>query len=435
MLLSYLFLFAPIALSLGLLLWITFLASVNPPNFALLMLLYLGTASLLQMVSNFKPGFQFGAISVYPFDVFTFAAIISKKSRHEKMLQQLHSREFARVKFLISALILGVTLGMITWSIIGGIEFGVNSWRESLFTLALFYYFLNKNYTWTVEHLKVILILPGALLAVAIAIRFVFFGVGSSSEVDTLTGTRYIVRASGAEGALLVLLAGIGSFYLLKDRVFLRRLIMITSGVEVILLQHRTVWLCSLVLIIGILFSKSPKNKQTFFKLGYLYFIIIFGFLLWFIGREVNALTESSQNTGTFNWRTKRWQDSMSMTRSFTEWIFGSVFGPNSVTQNFQVASHSEFVTKIEYLGVIGLILTFSLFFILLRYRGSKESLNTLQKIIVGIAFVYSFSYSTPISFFILAPVIFKINLRLGSGATKSFQSSSKFNRVKHVTK
>ncbi len=432
MLLSYLSPLAPAALLLGILYWITFLASVNPPNFALIILLYLGTTAFLQMAFNFEPRFQFGSFSVYPFDVFTLAAIISKKSRDEKRLQPLNSREFARIKFLISALLLGVTLGIITWTLIGGIEFGVNSWRQFLLTLALMYYFLNKNYSWTVEHLKVILILPGALLAVATAIRFVFVGVGSSSEINTLTGMREIDRATSAEGALLVLLAGIGSFYLLKDRVFLRRIIIITSGVEVILLQHRTVWISSLAFIMGILFSKSSEKKRTFLKLGYLLLIVIFGFLIWFISRNINALAESSQNTGTFNWRTKRWKDSLSITRSFMEWIFGAVFGPNSVTQSFQLTSHSEFITKIEYLGIIGLVITFLLFMILLRYRGGEKSLNNLQKIMVGSAFLYSFTYSTPISFFVLVPVIFKINLRSGSGATQSF---SKFNEVNHVTK
>jgi len=431
MLLSYSLLIVPFTLMLGSLLWLTYLASVKPRDFALIILLYLGTNAFLQMVSNFKPGFQFGGISVYPFDMFTFAAIFSNKSRGEKSPHQLNSRELVRVKFLISALALGAILGAIMWTVIGGLEFGVNSWREYLLTLAVMYYFLNKNFSWTVEHLKVILILPGALLAVAVAIRFVFFGIGSSTEINTLTGARYINRAASSEGALLILLAGIGSFYLLKDRVFLRSLILITSGVEVVLLQHRTVWISSLAFVIGILFSKGLKDKQTFLKIGYLYLIVIFGFSLWFISREIHTLTESSQNTGTLNWRTKRWLDSLSVTRSFTDWIFGSVFGPNSVTQNFQITSHSEFITKIEYLGIVGLILTLLMFLVLLRYRGSKENLNILQKIIVGTAFLYSVTYSTPLSFFVLAPVIFKINLRSGSVATQSF---SKLNKVNHVT-
>ncbi len=141
--------------------------------------------------------------------------------------------------------------------------------------------------------------------------------------------------------------------------------------ISIILLQHRTVWVCTMCIFILFLIrgdlSNSSLSKRL--KISSLIFsgVLLLGLMSLFLKEDLlDALTESSSNLQTFLWRYEGWLNLLEGIDSPEKLFFGKSMGSGYmrlITTTMMSSSvvdvnpHNYYLTIVLRLGLIGLFI------------------------------------------------------------------------------
>lgn len=411
-----------------------YLAEKRPNKYLLVVLVYFSITSSTAPMFDFKLGTNLSGFNLYPVDLFTITSLFAATFGSRLAFNEKPQRMSRFPKKIISFYFIGIAVGVVSWSLFYGLKTGVNSWREVLLSISLLNYGVQKRYQWSLKELRVLLIYPGLILAAITLIRFIQIGIGHSNGVDPLTG-EILDRATSALGGFILLIAWLGAFYLLPSNSFYRILIMIFLGVEILLLQQRTVWVATVVASACMMLFRNGDfikfQKRAFRVVG----LSSIFFTVWLASRRIDRIANAANDQNTFDWRTNRWLESLKTTRSAHEWLFGSIFGPSPVTNlsvNTQVHfSHSAYVNQIEYLGLLGLVILFFLLGSSYFNLTKKTPLGNLGRILTISAIIFGITYQVPVVFFVLIPIILNIQFTQEIRGS-SIDSKNPSNKVSH---
>lgn len=151
-----------------------------------------------------------------------------------------------------------------------------------------------------------------------------------------------------------------------------------------LVLQHRTVWVVCLVAIFWMFVSRPIYRRRLSTWLSAL--VVAAAFLALFLLRDSSgelrsSIVESSQNTGTFEWRLEGWKQllaSEQISGPFNR-LFGAPFGSgySRVVGGFitEVSPHSFYVQSLLRLGVLGTLLLGFAFLIAIRSNSASRLL------------------------------------------------------------
>jgi hypothetical protein len=179
-----------------------------------------------------------------------------------------------------------------------------------------------------------------------------------------------------------------------------RVLIVLLLGSMTLLTQNRSVWVASILGAAVWWLAPRMRLRGTSGGLGGLSRTILpslFATVTAVVGSSVAALGQSAGNDGTWLWRVDRWTASMTIPRSWSEWLVGSAFGPTpaSTPNLFLTSAHSTYVDAIEIMGFVGF--TGVLFLIIAAGRAHlPSSIEPLGPIVCVTFLSYGVAYQLP---------------------------------------
>lgn len=291
--------------------------------------------------------------------VVLFAAAVARllRSRRLTVLQRLLIAYSALVLFSLAR-------GIMQF----GLVHTVNSGRTFLVFIAAALYFS------TVEPTGKIIDRLGALWVAAslgLATLSVFRWVANAAGlVGGVFGSGGSLRVVDALGALIIAQGAFISLPYVTDRTrpFLRA-VAPTLLMCVVLLQHRSVWVVTIVGVLLLLYRERSLGPRLLVALGAA--LGVFALLLTLVfGEQADMVTEdladSAQNTGTFEWRVQGWVAMLDPSgpgpSTIEEWSVGQPIGISSerTLPNGRVVSvspHNFYIEVLVRVGIIGLVL------------------------------------------------------------------------------
>jgi hypothetical protein len=182
--------------------------------------------------------------------------------------------------------------------------------------------------------------------------------------------------------------------------------------VFVVLLQHRTVWIVSMVGVVYLLVRERALTPRVLSGLAA--GLIVFSTMTFLIFEPdevavTDQLVASSQSTGTFEWRLEGWRVLLSESgpEGLSESLLGKPFGEGWARRMYggvvDVSPHNFYVESYLRIGILGLGTLLLLYWVALRGPRDKHrvvlqapgqlSHNVLQTV-VGVQLLYYLSYS-----------------------------------------
>lgn len=307
----------------------------------------------------------FGSINVFSDDVFTVMFGVVALLR----VGRVTLRPAARSVGLALTLLVG--LGLVTWVATEGLQAGVNMWRPWLLSIAVFWWAATLPGGWTWIRLQPF-VWAGLFASAFQAYGFSQTGLGSAVTLYS--------RPLFAAAALLMLVAL--SVIVLEPGKWttLRVASAIWLGGAVLVAQHRSVWVCALVMVAvgGLSLIRTNPGNWRGVILGSVIVGAVTLVVLYFVTGQTE-LEESATDTGTLEWRTDQWSALLEIPRSMGEWLVGSVLGPTSVTDptsQFYLpnSAHSMYVEAVGAIGLVGLVFVATMAFMGLTSRGMRLS-------------------------------------------------------------
>ena len=212
---------AAIGLLLGaLLITLVILAAKNPYLFLLILLTYLSLNSSTFPWLNNIPAITFASFNIYPLDLFSAGALLSVATKVNIKNPAINMKRLNQLKFCMKLLLFEIVVGISFWALTYGLQTGINSWRELLYMNIFLMYSLTMHFSWTAAKLRVLMVVPGSLLGIVTAFKFIVSGVGRSNGINPMTGES-LGRATTSLVAYFILVAGLASVYLLKENPYL----------------------------------------------------------------------------------------------------------------------------------------------------------------------------------------------------------------------
>jgi hypothetical protein len=252
-----------------------------------------------------------------------------------------------------------------------------------------------------------------ALCALAL-MRWVSNAVGITGGVF---GSGQSLRVLPSSGALLIAQAAILALPLMGQRS--RRLLRWLTPVFlvfVLILQHRTVWIVTIISVVYLLYRERSLTKNLLGAIGAglaLLAVLTFTVLENHDLEVTESLAESAQNTDTFSWRAAGWRALMrdAGPDGMAEWVVGRpmgvgwdrimIHGPTIVTVG--VSPHNYYLEALLRVGIIGLAAILAVYAMALdgtrrgfpHDRGGDRllSANALH-VVIALHLVYYLSYS-----------------------------------------
>jgi hypothetical protein len=354
----------------------------------------------------FDPGFSsfpnyitvLGGINVYFVDIYAIVALIASVLAIHTNPQKI-SPKIQRFNFNVMFLLVLTVFALYTWTISTSIEISVNFWRPYLLPLALLIYVSRLTNRYSFDDLLSMLIPIDVILLILLYFRVLTSGLG---EVDTNPGAlASTIRALNASGAFFLL-----SFIVLlintNYKITSRKILIIANSIGLILTLQRTMIIAGICVLFYNSIKKSKYGGQTYLA-PILYLIPLIGIFLSYTNIFAGSKFQEAGSTYTLEWRVAHWGERISIPRKFSEWIFGTVLGPNNLTDPafFRLTSHNLFVDVLEFYGVVG-VLIFA-FLIYSRFHGPiLDSKDLIPKELTIVFLIFSFSYTpTPLCFLI----------------------------------
>jgi hypothetical protein len=295
----------------------------------------------------------FSGVSVYPEDLIMVVGAGAVLNR----IGQWKLRRATRMAVIVYILL--VVLGAITWISAFGGQVGANFWRLPMLSVTLLLYATTRSRAWSWDDLRVIIVAPAVVVAVASVAGILLYGFGSnSSAVKVAGGVLYDSRPVSAPGSLLMLM-GLWVALLSAGKWTGRRLLtVVLLGGMVLLTQNRSVWVAAILTVV--VWWLAPRFRPRGGSGGLrglsrtiITFLVASTAAL--VGFSVAPLGQSASDDQTLLWRVARWAESMDIPRSGLEWIVGSALGPTPAAAPGLFPSHSLYVIATEMIGFIGL--------------------------------------------------------------------------------
>jgi hypothetical protein len=365
----------------------------------------------LESTRDFAPsiGMNFGGISAYPDDLFMVLCASAALVR----IRQWRLRGITIMAALVFSVLVG--LGVISWIWTFGLQRGVNSWRSEMLIVAVLLYATTRPRDWSWNDIHVLIVWPAIVAAIAGLVSILLFGLGSSSSTVLVGGVLEYSRPVGASGSLLMLvglwvtLLSVGKWT--ATHVFVGLLL-----VSMILItQNRSVWVAAICGVVVWWLVPRIRARGTSTGLGGLsrtVIVFLVATATALVGVSVNVLGQSASNGGTWLWRVTRWAASMSIPRSWIEWLAGSALGPTpaSTPGVFPTFAHSFYVDDIEKTGFIGLAAL--VFLIIAVGKAHVPSWSGPLGLIVCISYLsYGTAYQVPAWAWMLVGIILSTTL------------------------
>ena len=308
----------------------------------------------LESTRDFAPSLvvTLSGFSVYPEDLIMVVSTGAALAR----IGQWRLRRVTRTAVLVLAVLVG--LGVITWISTYGIKVGVNSWRPQILIVALLLYTTTRPRAWSWNDLRVIIVASAIVVAVASVVGILLFGAGSSSSVVEVHGVMEGGRPVSASGSLLMLIGLWVTAHSVGKWSARRVLVILLLGSMVLLTQNRSVWVAAILgVVVWWLAPRIRPRGASGGLSGLSRTLVVFlvATATALVGVSVASLGQSASNDHTWLWRVARWADSMSIPRSWGEWLAGSAFGPTPASIPTPLSAHSLYVNTVEMTGFIGL--------------------------------------------------------------------------------
>jgi O-antigen ligase len=244
-----------------------------------------------------------------------------------------------------------------------GLEAAINSGRTTLYFVAALAYAATVPGGWDSRVWKV-LISAGALLAVLAVPFWLTGGLGSAETFVVRDGEVLTSRPVVAAGALVILQAAILSLALRWPSRRLAAHIALATGVAVILLQHRTVWLAGLAVAVVGFFLWSARlgrraDRAVFAAVGVTLLLLPVG--AWGLSSTeplVSSAKEVASEGSTLEWRTAGWRQLVASNDSVPEVVGG---GPSGASferrvdgRVVDVSAHNALLEVFLRMGILG---------------------------------------------------------------------------------
>jgi hypothetical protein len=254
-----------------------------------------------------------------------------------------------------------VALGVISWISTYGIQLGVNFWRAEILTVALLAYTTTRPRVWSWNDLRIIIVAPAFVVALASVAGILLHGLGSNSSVVEVGGVMEGGRPISASGSLMMLIALWVAVLSAGKWSATRVLTVLLFGGMVLLTQNRSVWVAAIIGVVVWWLAPRIRHRGSSSSMGGLsrsVVALLVASATALVGASLATLGTSAHDDVTWLWRVARWTDSMGIPRSLVQWLMGSSLGPTpaSAPSLFPTAAHSLYVNAIEIGGFIGLM-------------------------------------------------------------------------------
>ena len=367
-----------------------FLMHDNPERLFFCLIYYFAFKS--STLFNFELVLNLEGINIFPEDLLTlFLALELIFSLANRLLSKRVSASRYRVlgKFYFSMSI----IGLITWTYSEGIQTAVVNWRENLLSSVLILYCFSLNKWIKYELFSAALYRGSLFLSLLILIDILLNGVGTYSHVSAITGVTD--RATTASGALFLVLALWNFLLQIKVFDFKRIMYVCVLATEILILQHRSVWIAS---IIGLIYLGLRLDNFNL-RARILASLCIGTPFLFYIVKSTFTLSSAASDSGTLTWRLLRWQGSLGQSKSDLQIVFGGIIGhTESITvAGLNVAAHNMYVSLFEKFGLIGVFIYLAMLIpsrIESKGTSSFRNLDLVSSLtIVVFGVFYSFPY------------------------------------------
>lgn len=310
----------------------------------------------LESTRDFAPALAIGFSdsSLYPGDILTVVCAIAVL----KGMGRWRLPAATRAAILVFTAL--ISLGVISWISVYGLRLGASNWRSQVLIVALLVYTTTRPRAWSWKDLRVIIVAPAIVVALASVTGILLHGLGSNTSVVEIGGVLEGGRPVDASGSLMILVA-LWVTALSGGKWGARRmLVMLLLGGTMILNQNRSVWVGAILGLVVWWLVPRIRIREASRALGgssRTLVVSIAATATLLAAASVAVLGQSGSNSDTWVWRVSRWARSMDIPRSNLEWLVGSALGPTpaSTPGLFRTTAHSFYVNAIEMTGFIGL--------------------------------------------------------------------------------
>lgn len=351
------------------------------------------------------PAIGFGGLSIYPADALLGLLGLAGVLR---WLGRAGGRSPLWVGILGLALAAAVVRGLESYPL----QLVFNSSRPWLYSLAVLTY--GSSIAWTRERFAWLRQAWSVAAALLLGIGVVWFALNSLgiATYSIYQGTFRFLPAAGAlflaQAALLNLTDPSPSRN--------RRLLLGLLFLAVLVLQHRTVWLCTLICLLTLPLIDRRRGGRVAFGMS----LVGIGALtlspLLFPSFLLDSLEKSLTTTNTFLWRLDGWEQLLSRERfpDFISVLFGQPMGTGYervIDQGIVTANpHNNYIQALLDVGMVGsiayLLILLSSFF---NWRRGRQEQDNAVLLLSLAGVVYGGSYFIPYS----SALVFSVGLSL----------------------
>lgn len=335
--------------------------------------LFLVTFSLNTLLSTGLPSLQLGAFSISPLD--GLAALTAISSLAALFLRKIKINRINQFFFVFGALLVFSLLRGMT---LFGVELAVRYFRPYLYfyvaALSVIPLQLKPNF------LKYLLSWWGWVAWFFVGLVFVrwfMVGFGIYQSPNWVAPGGMMTRVILAPPTFFLLQAVIFSWTIIipPQALPLQKFIPYIMVPAIIILQHRTVWVV-LVFILLSIFMLGRDRRPVFLILSMSIGLVVAGAMLVLWGSPLlDSLTGSAQNLRTFDWRVAGWLALLSPDRfqNIFDYVIGQPFGTGYTrylfgsTNAIEVSPHNFYVQTFLCIGGAGLLILLMIYFDILK--------------------------------------------------------------------
>ncbi|MFE9643711.1 O-antigen ligase family protein [Streptomyces sp. NPDC006365] len=224
-------------------------------------------------------------------------------------------------------------------------------------------------------------------------------GIGSSSDWITVDGVLTNARPVDAAQALIISQAAV---MLLCGYGFVRaRALAWPLLVVVVLVQHRTVWLATGIMVMGWLLSRRRQVGSRAAALTVLGSLGVLGLLAvsWGAAKEATStLAASSEDDRTLVWRMEGWQALLRQLEGPPDWLLGLPFGSgyDRVVNGMliTVSPHNHYLEVLLRLGLLGVAALLLMYATAWRAVGADRDDRLLLRLLVCGHLIFMTTYA-----------------------------------------
>jgi hypothetical protein len=316
------------------------------------------------------------------------------------------TRFFQRGGASMPALMLALTAVSLSRGIAAfGLQPAVNECRPYIYFLTATLYVLTSGIgsdvtrfalkTWVFLALTYTVICAG---------RWSVNGIASAGELLVVNGVLVTARPVGAGSALIIAQAAL-TLITLRWHSLPCRALVVGLLVVVVLLQHRTIWIVTLVGIAAYMFLSRRMARErisfaaTALTAGIAAVLGTWAFSLGSTGENLRSSYSTMQGAhSTFAWRVSGWEELLTWRNGLTDALLGQPFGTGFarlIDGHVVTASpHNFYVQTLLRIGVIGLALFIGVCLWALLAMRSNSRADVLCRIVVLTQLTFCFTYA-----------------------------------------